>query len=295
MKTCKCSSNNKCFYCTRESNENNLCVSCNYELEYYPKIDEENGIDGFINCYKNPEGYYLDGQHYVKCYSSCKSCNILGNETDNKCIECKSTHEKKNDFENDNNCYIKCQYNYYYDSDNKYQCTNESNCPVLYNKLIREKKRCIDECKNDNIYKYEYKNLCYKKCPEKTKNIGNQSYLCEEIIEDEDKEKCILKVNSINLKKNKIGDNKINLLTKNYSDEYGYSDYVVSKYENKDYTIYIYKNLTCLQIKANEAPLIDFGECYKKIKSSLNITNDLIITLINFKAGKNTKSYSNFF
>ena len=80
----------------------------------------------------------------------------MGNETDNKCTECKSTHETKNDFEDDNNCYIKCSFNYYYDSDNKYQCTNDNSCPINYNKFIPDKKRCIDECKNDNIYKYEY-------------------------------------------------------------------------------------------------------------------------------------------
>ena len=186
MKTCKCSSNDKCFYCTRESNENNLCVSCNYELEYYPKIDEENGIDGFINCYKNPEGYYLDGQHYVKCYSSCKSCNILGNETDNKCIECKSTHEKKNDFENDNNCYLKCQNYYYYDSDNKYKCTTEERCPGEYNKLIGNKRRCIDDCKNDNLYKHEYQNKCYDTCPNGTNPSNNNFFLCVK----QEKEKC---------------------------------------------------------------------------------------------------------
>jgi hypothetical protein len=42
--------------------------------------------------------------------------------------------------------------------------------------LIEEKKRCIDDCSKDNIYRYEYKNKCYIKCPPKTKN---NNYICE--------------------------------------------------------------------------------------------------------------------
>ena len=43
----------------------------------------------------------------------------------------------------------------------EYTCSLNENCPEYFNKLIPEKSKCIDNCKNDNIYKYEYNNLCY--------------------------------------------------------------------------------------------------------------------------------------
>ncbi|MBO6195110.1 MAG: hypothetical protein J6O56_02045, partial [Bacilli bacterium] len=145
IEKCKCTNNIKCKYCTKESINENLCKSCNIDEGYYPISNDIIRTDGFINCYKNPEGFYLNNQAYEECYSTCKFCTEFGNEIDNKCIECISTHEMKNDFVNDKNCYEKCTYNYYYDSSNNYHCTNKD-CPSEYNKLIEDKKRCIDDC-----------------------------------------------------------------------------------------------------------------------------------------------------
>ena len=63
------------------------------------------------------------------------------------------------------NCYIICKYYHYFDESNKLHCTSNYNCPEPYNKLIIGKKKCIDICKNDDTYRYEYNNMCYKKCP----------------------------------------------------------------------------------------------------------------------------------
>jgi hypothetical protein len=57
-------------------------------------------------------------------------------------------------------------------------------CPAGYNKFIKDKKRCIDECKNDNIYQYEYLNECYRNCPNGTQEINN-NYICENITQTE--------------------------------------------------------------------------------------------------------------
>ena len=60
-KICMCSEP-KCLYCTTESlsYENNLCITCNTEYGYYPKINDSTTIESYINCYKNLEGYYLE-------------------------------------------------------------------------------------------------------------------------------------------------------------------------------------------------------------------------------------------
>ena len=61
----------KCKFCSEERMELNLCVSCNTNMGYYPKSDEAS-INGFINCYKGPEGYYLVSSisKYKPCYPS---------------------------------------------------------------------------------------------------------------------------------------------------------------------------------------------------------------------------------
>ena len=55
-------------------------------------------------------------------------------------------------------------------------------CYIYSNKFIANKNKCINDCKNDDIYKYEYNNFCYSLCPNGTNNSEN-SFLCEKICE----------------------------------------------------------------------------------------------------------------
>ena len=50
--------------------------------------------------------------------------------------------------------------------------------PIWKKNLIREKKKCIDTCENDDIYKYEYNNTCYKECPNNTIANDTHKYIC---------------------------------------------------------------------------------------------------------------------
>ena len=133
-------------------------------------------------CYDNvPDGYYLDKENeiYKKCYENCNKCDIGGNDINNNCKDCKIDYSfYKNNF-NITNCYKTCPYYYYFDKDNNYHCTDNFECPLEYNKLISNKSKCVSICKNDDIYQYEYKNICYKECPEET--IKNENdYICYE-------------------------------------------------------------------------------------------------------------------
>ena len=175
IEKCKCSKNIKCENCTKESIELDLCITCNNEEGYFQKIDDEERSDGFINCYKNPEGYYKDNNIYRPCYSSCKSCTGPGND---QCTVCKEGYETKNDFDNDNNCYLKCNYSYYY-FDGTYKCTEQDSCPSDFPKLISDKKRCISDCNEDNIYRYEYNDFCFIDCPSGTHKKTGEEYICE--------------------------------------------------------------------------------------------------------------------
>jgi hypothetical protein len=50
-------------------------------------------------------------------------------------------------------------------------------------KFIIDKNTCIDNCSKDNVYRYEYENLCYSSCPNGTHNSFDIDYLCEKDLE----------------------------------------------------------------------------------------------------------------
>ena len=93
----------KCF---KKNNElNNLCQICG---KNYFNITKINDNIAQINCYENKEGYYFDYDilDYKPCYSSCKKCNISGNETEHNCIECKDEYKREFKLSNYKNCFI---------------------------------------------------------------------------------------------------------------------------------------------------------------------------------------------
>ena len=117
-----------------------------------------------------PENYYFDPHDkiYKECFYRCQKCKEEGNETNNNCDECQMNFLFINDsYASDKNCYENCQFYYYFDELNIYNCTYDNRCLDGY-KLIKEKRKCILDCKNDEIYIYEFENLCYRKCPNGT-------------------------------------------------------------------------------------------------------------------------------
>ena len=119
-----------------------------------------------IECLdKTPQGYYLDlyDQIYKNCFENCKFCNGPGNITNNNCIECKSGLKFLNKPLEENKCYKICENYYYFDESNNYHCTDDLSCPKKFSKLILNKNKCIDDCKKDDIYIYEFQNICYDK------------------------------------------------------------------------------------------------------------------------------------
>ena len=129
-----------------------------------------------------PENYYLDTDGiYKQCYNLCKKCSQLGDETNNQCNECIDGYQLiNNQLTNTKNCIIACNNYYYFDENNQYQCTESNECPPQYNKIISNKNECIDDCKNDDIYLYEYKNNCLDECPINIKKYEEQKLCLDE-------------------------------------------------------------------------------------------------------------------
>ena len=173
IKKCKCE-DIRCFKCSLDSLSKKMCISCNDN--YYRIFNDSSNIEPYFNCYFEPEGYYLDknDSFYKKCYSTCKTCSDRGNEIDHKCDECNPSFS----FKFNNNCYRKCDYYFYFDEFNDYYCTKANRCSNEYNKLIQSKGRCVDDCKIDNDFKYEFQKICHEECPIFSKPSENDEFLC---------------------------------------------------------------------------------------------------------------------
>ena len=184
IKICKCDLI-KCLKCSKDSYNNNLCLTCNDG--YYPKENDVNNINSFIDCYQSPERYYLDNNNnnpiYRHCYDSCEKCDIGGTDYYHNCIECKSDYYFELYRNNYKNCYNICPYYYYHNKNiNKYFCTEILECPDNYTKLIEDRSECIYKCEEDVEYIYEFRKRCLKECPEST--IAN-GYFCQLICKED--------------------------------------------------------------------------------------------------------------
>ena len=122
--------------------------------------------------------FYLEEetQIYKPCFESCLKCYGEGNIINNNCIKCKKDFIPLNEPYKDKNCFS-CKYDYYINDEGSYFCTENSNCPTKYNKLIKEQKKCIKKCIKDNTYKYNYNNICLQNCPNNT-YYTNENKIC---------------------------------------------------------------------------------------------------------------------
>ena len=91
----------------------------------------------------------------IKCYKKLMSDE--NNNNNNICDFCGLNYLKEFNYKlNVINCYKQCSYYHYFDiNSNEMFCLD--NCSGIYNKLIKEKKECIEDCKKDDVYNYELK------------------------------------------------------------------------------------------------------------------------------------------
>ena len=275
----------KCRNYSYESVLNDLCISCNNEYHYYPKYNENSNKEKFINCYNNPEGFFLKDKNYYQCYKTCKYCFGFGNETYNNCSECKINYTF-NIFENDHNCYEQCKYNYFFDYLNKYRCTSDYNCPHNFSKLISEKRKCIDNCSNDDIYKYEFNNICFKSNEINLTKLESDIYLNinNSIDYFNNKYKINISNNNISNKdniinniKNDITNGSLNSLISNIIE--GEKKDLIIKDDNINYQITSSYNQN--NNKYTNSSTLILGECEDILKREYKIKNNQ--TLIIFK------------
>ena len=275
----------KCLYCNEESLKLNKCIKCNNKLGYYPIIYMDNE-DKYVQCYNNKtklNNFYFDSysKSYKLCYELCKTCDNGGNGIENNCTSCISGLILNPDLIPPTNCVLDCNYYYYYTSFGQYRCTQNGQCPADNNLLVRPKTKCVNNCNNDTIYKYQYNSECLKICPEDTN--PNELNICE----DKDKNICTLSVFKSNLNLDEIKTSNIELSVSNYVKEYLYTNNHISQFDNELYSYIIFKNSECIDELSLNFSTIDLGSCYNKIQTFYNITENLIISIMNIKTSKN--------
>ena len=151
--------------CYKECSENEFqnkkpCRRCGEN--YYKILNNAKDNNTEIYCYQSPEGFYLEDSLYLACYPTCKSCDRGGDEMNHNCLECHDNYPFQMNMSIYLNCYNNCSYYHYNNtSTNKAYCTQSFICPENYNKLIINKSECIDNCSKDDIFKYEFNNICY--------------------------------------------------------------------------------------------------------------------------------------
>ena len=166
----------KCNKCSLESKNDGLCISCNYNGKYYPKLNDILNKNGFINCYNiEPEGYYLDNNEliYKPCFSECKNCIIFEEENRNKCNTCNSNYKFNFLF-----CFEICKY-------------NNDKCYIKDKKYINIDFPIVDKESKKTIYSYEtnsnlkelkdkYNNLTFIDISLETKNFLIEQFNLEQ-------------------------------------------------------------------------------------------------------------------
>ena len=216
------------------------------------------------------ENYYLDENDniYKPCDINCKKCK----GKNNNCTECFQNFIKINEPNQLNYC-LKCEFYYFFnDLEKNYSCTEDFKCPDNHKNLIVEKSKCINKCKDDDLYKYEYNNTCYEKCPNNT--YANNEFICYDNKEEHETEDISIDIEITNIKESLTkGEMKniVNNVTKNnqiYSEKIGDTILYLLTTE-------IQKNNSNINIST-----IDLGKCETELKDAYNISKDLPLLML---------------
>ena len=279
----------KCLSCNEESKKLNLCILCNEAKNYY-RVNYIQKNQTYFECLNKTskilKKFYFNetNKEFRPCYETCETCEKEGDPVFHNCLTCDADHMfRPNGTYPKNNCIAKCKF-YYISPYGQLKCLDTLECPSESKLLIKEKNKCTDDCTQDDTYKYQYNGNCLESCPE---NTINDNYLCKENIN-----KCKLSEKEIELND---GSKSINTLAKSYSEEFFYTENHISNFKNNELNIIIYKNVNCIKELSLDLPIVDFGNCYSKVKDEYNLKEDLIIVVAEKLDQNNPSTSYSFF
>ena len=278
-----------CIQCSSESMKNYDrlnnqfgCEVCDYKNDYYPLYKDSNK-NKKANCFSynslTNQPYFFIGERYNKnsyyerCFYTCQTCLINGNETIHNCLTCKNDYSIS--IENKLNC-ICDKFKYFDTQSNEYKCSSE--CESSYKHKIFNiiyQGECINDCFKSN-YNYIYNYQCFNKCPNGT--IANFKNECI------DNNECVINIYNTTIKLEDLNQEIFNKMILAYKNEFLNNNmhikYIIS--DDNMYSIVIFKNFDCLNSFHNYSfTKVYFGKCYESIKKSEEISREIdLITLI---------------
>ena len=287
--------NKRCYECNKESDAQKLCMSCDEAI--YKKVNYTKNYSKFFDCIEESKlqtNYYHDinDNQYKPCFQYCKKCSGSGNATVQNCLECDINYMPRPGYNPYNNCVAYSKY-YYLSPYDEYKPLANPQCPKVAKYLVKDEVKnetyCIYDCQANRDYKYLYNGNCYKSCSQ-IEGTSNENYICKET-----------EINKIYISEKNIyidtNDtiNIIQTLAMSYAEEFNYTVNHISLYKNEEITVALYKNETIIGDTNLTIPNINFGDCYEKVKSYYNITQKLIIGIIEKKVKNNPYTFYLFF
>ena len=281
---------NDCPEMCLECNSQKECTKCNKLKNYYPieltsQITPSQTLTCITETIKKsqyPDFYFnSESESFKPCYETCGTCYGKGDQDFHNCENCTTGYIFHPDYEEKINC-VPRPNPYYYINHGRYILSDSEICPEDFKFLVEVKSKCIEDCKNDDKYKYTYDELCYETPPENT-NDDDNDFKCLDNIS-----KCIKTTKKLYTKNDTLTNIEIEKLTLKYAKEYEYTNNHVSIYENDIYKISIYKKGDCAFDLGAIDKIIDFGICYNDIKAKNHFdeSTNLIIVYIETKPGK---------
>lgn len=288
-----------CSQCSFDSVEKNLCLKCNNDLGYYKIYPAYINTMPFLECVNEenkPKNFHLNKEllRYEPCYETCKECFDYGNSEINNCTICISGYTIRE--ENQNNCVVDCEFYYYYNEFGQYRCTETDICPGgMY--LIRDKKKCINDCKENKPFIYQFKGECIQECPEYTIiKDGNCVY--------NDNGQCALIRDNLDVDLYTLIDEngqETDQIVLKYALEHQNLNYEIYNYVNAMYNFIIYKNEDCLNKYLTQGRInitkIDLTACYDLLMEYYHFPErNIIVTLIDiYRQYQSPYTYYNFY
>ena len=268
-----CEDKNKIFYegkCICDNN--NGYYSFNYDNQCY-KLEE---FKELIKTEKLPKNIYFNNitNSYEFCYKTCGTCIKGGDLSENNCQSCASNYIKEPENKT-SNCVENCDYFYYYNALNQYSCSNDEQCPEDASLIVRKINKCTSKCTYENINKYQYNGECIFSCPNNTE--PNNHNICQI------KNRAICSSGEYKLNLNEsIAQENIQLVAKNYANEFYYTVNHISTFTSDNFTMALYKNSSCIDELKLNITKIEYDSCIKQLKIDNNIdeNKDLIIAVV---------------
>ena len=288
-----------------EIDENNTIISSvqlNNTSHFYSRIEYIPHLIGresykFSVMFKMSDVFYIPTPYCSisissSCYSSCETCNYVGNDIEHQCSQCKEGYYFK---EQSTSCYSNLQYGYYLDTlsntyrhcpDNCKLCDNSTSC-----------NECIDDYILLSLFTLNSNDVsCIPFCDKQTSLWffdADGNFVCLDNTDtcppdhpciNNIKRQCFTSEDPISNQCTNIIPSKGGILQQFSYIDYNVLNYYKDKFKHfhEDFNVIVYSSDTNSndECQMSNLTMINIGECGQVIKDEYEIDNDIIVAQI---------------